>query len=182
MAMHTGENEQGLRKILDMTRLIGITLLILHFYYYCYAAFQQWQLTATITDKLIGNMQDTGLFGNFHRSKAIALGFLLISLLGAKGRKDERIRYKNAFVHIIAGLIIYFFSYVCLFVHLAPIEASLLYMAITITGFILVLTGGTLFNLSSTIRTYSIRRMRPFHRKNGCSKTNTLSIYRHGII
>jgi hypothetical protein len=37
MATHTGENEQALRKILDMTRLISIVLLALHFYYYCYA-------------------------------------------------------------------------------------------------------------------------------------------------
>ena len=30
--MTTGENEQGLRKILDMTRVISIVLLGLHFY------------------------------------------------------------------------------------------------------------------------------------------------------
>jgi len=30
--MQTVENEQGLRKILDMTRLISIVLLILHFH------------------------------------------------------------------------------------------------------------------------------------------------------
>ena len=30
--MQTGENEQALRKILDMTRLISITFLVLHFY------------------------------------------------------------------------------------------------------------------------------------------------------
>ena len=42
--MHTGENEQGLRKILDMTRLISLVLLGLHFYYYCYGAFVQWEL------------------------------------------------------------------------------------------------------------------------------------------
>ena len=35
--MNTGENEQGLRKIIDMTRLISIVLLALHFYYYCYS-------------------------------------------------------------------------------------------------------------------------------------------------
>ena len=44
-AMQTGENEQGLRKILDMTRLISIVILVLHFYYYCYAAFEHWHLT-----------------------------------------------------------------------------------------------------------------------------------------
>jgi hypothetical protein len=146
MAMHTGENEQGLRKILDMTRLISIALLIFHFYYYCYAAFQQWQLTATLTDRLIGNIQDTGLFNNFHTSKAIALGFLLISLLGAKGRKAEEIKYKNAVVHIVSGLLIYFFSYLSLLVDLEPIKVALLYMGLTITGFILILTGGTLLS------------------------------------
>jgi hypothetical protein len=42
MAMHTGENEQALRKILDMTRLISITILLIHFYYYCYSVFEIW--------------------------------------------------------------------------------------------------------------------------------------------
>lgn len=37
--MSTGENEQGLRKILDMTRLMSIVMLGQHFYYYCYKAF-----------------------------------------------------------------------------------------------------------------------------------------------
>ena len=88
--MQTGENEQSLRKILDMTRLISVTILALHFYYYCYTAFEQWQLTSTISDRLLGNIRNTGLFKNFHVSKLISLAFLFISLLGAKGRKDEK--------------------------------------------------------------------------------------------
>jgi hypothetical protein len=52
--MHTGENEQGFRKILDMTRLISILVLGIHFYYYCYLAFQEWQLTAPLTDRILG--------------------------------------------------------------------------------------------------------------------------------
>lgn len=66
--MQTGENEQALRKILDMTRLMSIALLALHFYYYCYAAFSQWQLTATLTDRLLGNIghtADSGLENHF---------------------------------------------------------------------------------------------------------------------
>ncbi len=73
--MQTGENEQSLRKILDMTRLISIALLVLHFYYYCYTAFEQWHLTATIADRLMGNIRNTGLFNNFHTSKLLALAF-----------------------------------------------------------------------------------------------------------
>ena len=46
MPSHNGENDEGLRKIIDMTRIISVALLILHFYYYCYAAFHQWNSTA----------------------------------------------------------------------------------------------------------------------------------------
>ncbi len=40
MSVGTGENEVGLRKILGFTRLAGIVILFLHFYYYCYGAFK----------------------------------------------------------------------------------------------------------------------------------------------
>jgi hypothetical protein len=116
--MHAGENEQGLRKILDMTRLISIVILGIHFYYYCYKAFQSWELTAQVTDRILGNMLGTGLFNNFHKSKLISLGFLFISLLGAKGRKDKKVNYKTAFFYIVSGLLIYFFSYLLLLLKL----------------------------------------------------------------
>lgn len=89
MTMHAGENEQALRKILDMTRLIGIIILVLHFYYYCYAAFQQWGLVREFSDRILSNIYRTGIFSAFVKSKLIALGFLLISLLGVRGRKDS---------------------------------------------------------------------------------------------
>ena len=60
--MQTGENEQGLRKIVDMTRLMSLVILGLHFYYFCYRAFEVWQLRSMITDKLMGNLHRTGLF------------------------------------------------------------------------------------------------------------------------
>jgi hypothetical protein len=46
MGMQTGENEQAMRKILDMTRLISIVILVIQFYYYCYEAWVQWNFTA----------------------------------------------------------------------------------------------------------------------------------------
>ena len=144
--MQTGENEQSLRKILDMTRLISVTILALHFYYYCYTAFEQWQLTSTISDRLLGNIRNTGLFKNFHVSKLISLAFLFISLLGAKGRKDEKINHKIAFAYIITGLLIYFLSYLSLLPKMALTSAALLYMIITAIGFMLVLSGGTLLS------------------------------------
>ena len=144
--MNTGENDQALRKILDMTRLISITLLILHFYYYCYAAFVEWGLRVTLTDRLMSNISKTGLFNNFHLSKLFALGFLVISLMGAKGRKDEKLGYKTAFAYIITGLVVYFSSYLSLLPKMPATALAGVYMTITSIGFILVLSGGTLLS------------------------------------
>ena len=109
--MNTGENEQGLRKIIDLTRLVSITILILHCYYYCYRAFDDWQLTSIITDRILKNIAQAGLFQNFNKAKLIALGFLMISLIGATGKKEEKLSHKTGFIYISSGLIIYFFSY-----------------------------------------------------------------------
>ena len=60
--MNTGEDVHGMRKILDLTRWISVGLLLLHFYYSCYAAFRQWRLTSVISDRVLENIQKTGLF------------------------------------------------------------------------------------------------------------------------
>ncbi len=127
-----------------MSRLISITILLLHFYYYCYSTFDKWQLTSTISDRLLGNIQNTGLFSNFHSSKLIALSFLAISLLGARGKKDEKISIKSALALIFAGLTIYFLSYAFLLFGFVSETAAIVYMSATTCGFILMLSGGTL--------------------------------------
>ena len=146
MAMQTGENEQALRKILDMTRLISIIVLVIHFYYYCYAAFREWHLVSGFSDKIMGNIHHTGLFSNFQKSKLFALGFLLISLIGAKGRKDEKLNYKTAFAYIITGILIYFISYLSLYLKIEIVQAAIAYISITAVGFLLILSGGTLLS------------------------------------
>lgn len=144
--MNTGENEQGLRKITDMTRLMSIVVLALHFYYYCYQAFKAWELTAEISDRLLTNIQHTGLFSQFNNSKLIALALLIISLFGARGKKDENINHKTAFAYIITGTLLYFFSYFSLHVPAALQTRAITYMLITATGYLLILTGGNLIS------------------------------------
>lgn len=146
MAVQTGENEQALRKILDMTRLISIVILVIHFYYYCYAAFQEWELSSTFSDRILDNIYRTGIFNSFVKSKLIALGFLMISLLGAKGRKDEKLNYKTAFAYLITGLLLYFASYLSMMLQLPAQEKTIVYISVTAIGFLLVLSGGTLLS------------------------------------
>jgi hypothetical protein len=118
----------------------------IHFYYYCYKAFQSWELTAQVTDRILGNIRGTDLFNNFHKSKLISLGFLFISLLGAKGRKEKKVNHKTAFFYIGAGMAIYFFSYLLLLLKLKLDTSAIAYISVTTFGFVLVLTGGTLLS------------------------------------
>ncbi|MEJ7823537.1 MAG: YWFCY domain-containing protein, partial [Chitinophagaceae bacterium] len=144
--MQTGENEQGLRKILDMTRMISIAILFFHFYFYCYSAFREWELRSEITDRLLQNIYKTGLFSSFNKSKLIALIVLLISLLGAAGRKNEKMSFKIASVYIITGLLLYFISYAVILLKMDISSIAITYMTVTVLGFILILTGGTLLS------------------------------------
>lgn len=141
--MPTGENEQGLRKIMDLTRVMALTVLGLHFYYSCYGAFRHWEFTTELTDRLLRHFYQTGLFSSFNKAKWIALALLAISLLGAQGKKEETIRLKTAMTFLLPGGALYFLSYVILQVHLDMRTQALLYMAVTTTGFLLVLSGGT---------------------------------------
>ncbi|MEP1088406.1 MAG: conjugal transfer protein MobC [Algoriphagus sp.] len=143
MGMQTGENEQGLRKILDMTRLMGIGVLGLHFYFFCYATFRDWGLASDLTDSVLRNIFGTGLFLDFHTSKLIALAMLGISLLGIKGRKSEKLSTKTAFLYGGLGLVIYFASYFILQFQGSLEWISIAYMTVTSLGFLLTLSGGT---------------------------------------
>ena len=146
----TGENEVDLRKILDLTRWISIVILVLHFYYFCYAVFDEWELTADFSDGLLANIANTGLFTNFHNSKLIALGILVVSLLGARGRKDESLSIRGILMMVFIGLILYFCSFTILKLSTSAEITAIMYMVVTITGFTFILGGTTM--LSRLIR------------------------------
>ena len=147
---HTGENEQGLRKIVDLTRFASIFILLLHFYYFCYVAFEQWEITSTITDRLMKNISNTGLFRNQLTSKFMALGLLVISLFGAQGKKDEKINWRSVTAYLLIGLLLYFSSQLYFKLQYDVQTVAIVYMTATGIGFLLILAGGNL--LSRLIR------------------------------
>ncbi|MBN8837206.1 MAG: YWFCY domain-containing protein [Sphingobacteriia bacterium] len=140
----TGENEMGLRKVMDLTRMIGIVVLLLHFYFSCYGAFKDWHLTHAIGDRLLQNLARTGLFDNFHKSKLITLGFVALSWLGIPGKKDEKFNYRLALAYLLTGLLLYFISALALNLQMQITTIAAAYIVITSTGFILFITGGAL--------------------------------------
>jgi len=141
--MQTGEDTQGLRKIIDFTRLISIFILAVHFYICCYKAFAGWHWTAGITDRIVASIAKTGLFKDMLKPKSAALLCLIISLIGVKGRKDEKINYRMITAYIVTGLLIYFISILCFYLNARLPVIACSYMIITGIGYLLILTGGT---------------------------------------
>ena len=148
--MHTGENARALQKILDWSRIISLALLLVHFYDACYPLFAAAHLQTMLTDRILFHIRATGLLSGFNRPKWLALAFLLISLLGGGGKKEQTLRSRTAFCLIAAGLAGYFLSRAWLYTALSHQAQGLLYMFFCLGGYLAVLSGGTL--LSRVIR------------------------------
>jgi hypothetical protein len=133
--MATGENEQGLRKIMDFTRMLSISILAIHLYLSCYSLFREWELTSKITDRILLSLSRMELLKTDIAAKASCLGLFLISLLGIKGRKDENTKVKPLLAYAIVGFMLFFGSLM--------IKPDLLYIVMSMVGYILVLTSGT---------------------------------------
>lgn len=140
----TGENEQALRKIIDFIRLLSIVVLLLHFYIIGYDFFDQLGYQHEVADRIILSILETGLITGAIKAKSVSLFLLTISLIGAKGKKDEEMNIRTAVLYIGFGVSLYFVSHII--VPLKNLNALLLYVAITSTGFLLFLTGGTLLS------------------------------------
>ncbi|WP_374759394.1 YWFCY domain-containing protein [Dyadobacter fanqingshengii] len=110
MASNTGENEISLRKIADITRLISILVLALHFNYFCYQAFQNWHLTSLISDRILDKILPQGCSLRSVKRRLQHSFFLIISLVGVKGKKGGDLRIKPALISVLTGFIIYFLS------------------------------------------------------------------------
>jgi hypothetical protein len=139
--MQTGENEQALRKIIDFTRFLGILVLILHFYFSCYGAFSELHFTYPMIDRILVNIYKLSIFKSILIAKSVALAFLLISLIGTKGKKAESILFSTALTYTILGLILYFVSGILFKLQLSYILIAAIYISATTIGFLLFLSG-----------------------------------------
>jgi len=139
--MRTGDNEFGLKKIMDMTRAISIILLLLHFYFYCYQPLKDWHYTHPFVDRIVGNIARTGLFSSFHKTKLISIAFLLLASLGAKGRKEEKFTWRGVVLLTGVGLLLFFGSVLVLYMMQEAGHAAIVYILLTALGYLLFMSG-----------------------------------------
>ncbi len=142
--MQTGENEQALRKIIDFTRLLSLAILIVHFYLSCYPTFQAWGLTKPLVNHVVLPLSRMVIFKTALYAKASALLLLLASLIGSKGKKDEKIRVKTIVTYCLSGMIIYFISNLLLGLNYPFSSITILYISLTSIGYFLIMSGGSL--------------------------------------
>lgn len=138
----TGENENDLRKIIDMTRYASFFVMLLHFYFYCYGFFVTVDWRTDLTDSILKNLIRTGLFDHLHNSKLIALGLLVIALMGSKGKKEEKIQVKTIVWMLVSGLLLFFGSGLLLSFDFSFTALAITYTLITVAGYLLILAGG----------------------------------------
>ncbi len=141
MSNGTGENEMGLQKITGFMRNASIVVMLLHYYYYCYEAFASWKLEWSITNRFLLNLARTGLFvGN--NAKLVALALLLLSLIGSKGRKNEKFKWQPILFYLVIGLVLFLFSQGAIRYFLSAEAFAAIYMIMVTAGFLLILNGG----------------------------------------
>jgi hypothetical protein len=142
--MQSGENTQALHRILDFTRLLSVTILLLHFYSACYPAIKTWGLTFPFLDRLVFNLTRNLLFlSGINAPKLTSLILLTISLIGVKGKKSEKLTLPPILFYILIGCLLFFIS--SLFLQLSAEETTIaeLYISITGIGYLSILAGGT---------------------------------------
>ena len=139
----TGENDHGLRSVMDFTRLTSIVILALHFYAVCHGAFVHWKWTAPVVDSIVLNCMKLPVFRTVTTTKLSALVMLVVYLLGIKGKKDEKINISIALAYSLTGILFYFSTSVFLYIKADMVQTAVAYMGITALGYLLMVTGGS---------------------------------------
>jgi len=141
--MNTGEDTQGLRKILDLSRLISVFILLMHFYIRFYQVFDAHGLQSVVITRIILRLGKLTVFEGWLIAKIVALIFLFFSLLGVKGRKDEKINFKQIWIYMAVGFCLYFGGFFSLFLPGSDAFVASSYISLTVIGFLSILAAGT---------------------------------------
>jgi len=136
-----GEDDlRGLAKIMAFMRAVSILIILMHFYWYCFAFFLERGWTLEIINKILYNFQKTaGFFSHPIYTKIFALVLLALSCLGTKGVKNENITWSKINLAMGTGLILYFLNYPLL---QAPILGHFFYILSLSLGYIILLMAG----------------------------------------
>jgi len=141
--MQQEDDLRGLAKVMEFMRAISILFILINIYWFCYEAFQQWNLTIEILNKiLLGFQRTTGLFSSILWTKLFAVVFLALSCLGTKGVKDEKISWSKIIILLVIGSQLFFLNWWILSLSLPMLANIAFYISTLISGYICMMMAG----------------------------------------
>jgi len=140
--MQNGENIQALHKNIEFIRFFSILILLIHFYSACYPAMAAWGLTIHFLTSLIFRLSNGLVFlSGVTLPKLTALFLLIVSQLGQRGKKDNKISIRPIVILLSIGLLLYFLSFYLLGAPEPEQWIAVAYMAVTSIGYLLIVLG-----------------------------------------
>ena len=128
---------RSLAKIMDMLRGISLILVVANIYWFCQSLIGGWRFHSE-TMKVLGNLNEAGgLFNNPWNAKWWALLLLALSCFGTKGVKNEKIKWRQIWIILTVGAILFFLNWWML-----PLGRTVIYIVTTTAGFVCLLLGG----------------------------------------
>lgn len=141
--MQQEDDLRGLAKVMEFMRAISILFVLINIYWYCYEAFQQWNLTIETLNKiLLGFQRTAGLFSSILWTKLFAVVFLALSCLGTKGVKEEKISWTKIIILLIIGSQLFFLNWWILSLPLPILANAAFYISTLTIGYICMMMAG----------------------------------------
>ncbi len=137
-----GEDDlRGLAKIMAFMRAVSILLVLMHLYWFCHRFFIERGWTLELINKILKNFQRTaGLFSHTIYTKVFALVLLVLSCLGTKGVKNEKITWSKIYAAVGIGSVMFFLNTPLL--KLSTAIGSFLYIFTISLGYIALMMAG----------------------------------------
>ncbi len=141
--MQQEDDLRGLAKVMDFMRALSILFVVINVYWFCYGQIAEWGINIGVVDRILLNFDRTaGLFGNILWTKLFAVVFLVLSCLGTKGVKEEKITWRRIIAVLSTGGVLFFFNWWLLELPLPTVADTAFYILTVSVGYICLMMGG----------------------------------------
>ncbi|MDR1919232.1 MAG: YWFCY domain-containing protein [Tannerellaceae bacterium] len=138
--MQNEDDLRGLAKVMDFMRAMSILFMVIHLYWFLYAAVRELGWTIGVVDGMLMNFnRTTGLFESLLWTKLFAVVFLALSCLGTKGVKEAHITWRRICAFLVAGFVLFLANGWLLDL---PLPATAVYVVTTSAGYLCLLAAG----------------------------------------
>lgn len=144
--MATADNQDSLRKILELTRKASLILLALHCYHVCRFFFSSIKWEHPFVDDLLIKVAATGVFNPPFDAKLLSFVLLFISLLGIQGKKSIKIKATILVVLLLSGVVLFWGSEWVFSFDLGGNQVFIIYMIILVVSYLMILASATLLS------------------------------------